>query len=131
LQKPSSIHQLPQPPYFIHTRNHCLERPQISWFGFEFNVTMVSPQVVRRWLWTGGITAVTITGTLYGAGLKTKREFKQEKRKLLEAPPEEQIVQLETARSELIAKKNELERKITALSARREAKAQRQKEAER
>lgn len=39
--------------------------------------TMVSPQVVRRWLMTGGITAVTVTGALYGAGLKTKQEYKQ------------------------------------------------------
>lgn len=79
---------------------------------------------------TGGITAVTVTGALYGAGLKTKQEYKQEKKKLLEATPEEKIAQLETTRTELLTKKSELERKITALAARREAKAQRQKEAE-
>lgn len=38
---------------------------------------MVNPQSVRRWILTGGITAITVTGALYGAGLKTEQDAKQ------------------------------------------------------
>jgi hypothetical protein len=31
-------------------------------------------QTVRRWALTGGITAITITGTIYGASLKSDQE---------------------------------------------------------
>jgi hypothetical protein len=40
---------------------------------------MATPQVqaVRRWIMTGAVAAITVTGTLYGAGLKTDQEVKQ------------------------------------------------------
>jgi hypothetical protein len=34
-------------------------------------------QAVRRWIFTAAITGITVTGTIYGAGLKTDREAKQ------------------------------------------------------
>jgi hypothetical protein len=38
---------------------------------------MPSPQTVKRVLLTGAVAAVTVTGTLYGAGLKMNQEVKQ------------------------------------------------------
>lgn len=36
-----------------------------------------SPQKVKKLVLTGAVTAVTIAGTLYGAGLKTQQEVSQ------------------------------------------------------
>jgi hypothetical protein len=38
---------------------------------------MATPQVVRRWIMTGAVAAVTITGTIYGATLKDDTEVKK------------------------------------------------------
>lgn len=38
---------------------------------------MASPPVVRRWIMTGAITAITVTGAIYGADLKSRQEYKQ------------------------------------------------------
>ena len=38
---------------------------------------MATQQAVRRWIMTGAVAAVTITGTFYGAGLKGEHEVKQ------------------------------------------------------
>ena len=38
---------------------------------------MATQQAVRRWILTGSVTAITITGALYGAGLKTNQERAQ------------------------------------------------------
>src|SRR5271170_6494169 len=37
----------------------------------------MSQQKIRRIVWTGAITAVTVTGAWYGASLKTRREIEQ------------------------------------------------------
>jgi hypothetical protein len=34
-------------------------------------------QAVRRWIMTGSVAAVTIAGTIYGAGLKEDQEVKK------------------------------------------------------
>lgn len=34
-------------------------------------------QAVRRWIMTAAVAGITVTGTIYGAGLKTDREVKQ------------------------------------------------------
>jgi len=34
-------------------------------------------QAVRRWIMTAAVAGVTITGTVYGAGLKTDRDVNQ------------------------------------------------------
>lgn len=83
---------------------------------------MTTQQAVRRWIMTGAVAAVTITGTIYGAGLKGDQEIKQKKREILQATPEERIAQLEVARAELVLKKNEMERKIAMFAERRKAK---------
>jgi hypothetical protein len=38
-------------------------------------LTMVTPQVVRRWVLTGSIAAIAATGAIYGAGLRSKQEY--------------------------------------------------------
>ncbi|EKG17888.1 hypothetical protein MPH_04837 [Macrophomina phaseolina MS6] len=38
---------------------------------------MVSQQTIRRIILTGAVTAITVTGALYGAGLKTQQEYQQ------------------------------------------------------
>ncbi|KAF1851856.1 uncharacterized protein K460DRAFT_270993 [Cucurbitaria berberidis CBS 394.84] len=80
---------------------------------------MTIHQAVRRWIMTGGVAAVTITGTMYGAGLKGDQTAKQTKKKMLEATPDEIIAQLEFARADLVLKKNEMERKIARFKERR------------
>lgn len=44
--------------------------------------TMATPQAqaIRRWIMTGAVAAITITGTFYGAGLKTDQEVKKVRR---------------------------------------------------
>lgn len=38
---------------------------------------MATLQTVRRWIMTGAVAAITVTGTIYGAGLKGQQELKQ------------------------------------------------------
>ena len=38
---------------------------------------MATLQTVRRFIMTGAVAAITITGTIYGAGLKGEQEVKQ------------------------------------------------------
>ncbi|KAF5853851.1 hypothetical protein GGP41_006623 [Bipolaris sorokiniana] len=81
---------------------------------------MATLQTVRRWIMTGAVAAITITGTIYGAGLKGQQEIKQ----ILQATPEERIAQLEVTRADLVLKKNEMERKIAMIVEKRRAKEQ-------
>ncbi|KAF1835758.1 hypothetical protein BDW02DRAFT_495084 [Decorospora gaudefroyi] len=83
---------------------------------------MTTSQTVRRWILTGAVAAITITGTIYGAQLKGDRELQQQKRQLLEATPEERIEQLEAVRTDLVRQKNAMERKIEVFAERRRAK---------
>jgi len=83
---------------------------------------MATLQTVRRWIMTGAVAAITITGTIYGAGLKGQQDVKQQRRQILQATPEERIAQLEVTRAELVVKKNEMERKMGQIAARRRAK---------
>ena len=43
----------------------------------DFRSSMATQQAVRRWIVTGAVAAVTVAGTLYGAGLKGDLEVKQ------------------------------------------------------
>ncbi|OAK98320.1 hypothetical protein IQ06DRAFT_350031 [Phaeosphaeriaceae sp. SRC1lsM3a] len=85
-------------------------------------------QAVRRWIMTGSVAAVTVVGTYYGATLKEEQEVKKEKRRVLQATPEERIAQLEFARSDLVAKRIDLELKIAKFHDKRQAKEQGQAE---
>ncbi|KAH8730533.1 hypothetical protein GQ44DRAFT_606869 [Phaeosphaeriaceae sp. PMI808] len=73
---------------------------------------MATQQAVRRWIMTAAVAGVTITGTIYGASLKGDQDVQKEKKRILEATPEERIAQLEVARADLVLRKNEMERKI-------------------
>ncbi|KAL6711370.1 hypothetical protein ACN47E_005901 [Coniothyrium glycines] len=73
---------------------------------------MSAHQAVRRWILTAGVTAITITGTLYGASLKGDHEVKVKAKEILQATPEERIAQLEVARADLVRRRNEMQRKI-------------------
>lgn len=48
--------------------------------------------------------------------------YEQAKKQLLQATPEERIAQLETARAELVIRKNEMERKIARFKESQKAK---------
>ncbi|EOA90662.1 hypothetical protein ACJQWK_11684 [Exserohilum turcicum] len=85
---------------------------------------MATLQTVRRWIMTGAVAAITVTGTIYGAGLKGQQELKQQKRQILQATPEERIAQLEVTRANLVLKRNEMERKIAMIAEKRRAKAE-------
>ncbi|KAI8957088.1 hypothetical protein F5Y11DRAFT_352916 [Daldinia sp. FL1419] len=81
----------------------------------------ISGITIKRLIWTGAFAAVTIVGAIYGAGLKTQSEFKQEKRKIVEATPEDRIADLEARRAALVAQKMPFERKLVDLRARMKA----------
>ncbi|KAI0458508.1 hypothetical protein F5B21DRAFT_459980 [Xylaria acuta] len=69
----------------------------------------------KRMIWTGAFAAVTIVGTIYGAGLKTQRDYRAEKKQVLEAPVEERIRMLEARRAQLVSHRRPLERKLEEL----------------
>ncbi|KAF2268176.1 hypothetical protein CC78DRAFT_15726 [Lojkania enalia] len=90
---------------------------------------MVTLQGVRRWVMTAAITSITVSGAIYGAVLRSKQQFNQERKRLREASPEDMIAQLEAVRADLVMKKNELERKIADFQAKRIGKEQEHKTA--
>ncbi|TRX98468.1 hypothetical protein FHL15_000542 [Xylaria flabelliformis] len=69
----------------------------------------------KRMIWTGAFAAVTIVGTIYGAGLKTQQEYHTEKKQVLEAPIEDRIRTLEARRAQLVSQRRPLERKLEEL----------------
>ncbi|KAK3695576.1 hypothetical protein B0T22DRAFT_478219 [Podospora appendiculata] len=72
----------------------------------------------KRVLYTGVFAAVTFMGTIYGAGLKTQKEWKEEKQKIQEATPEEKISVLQQRRKNLERQKHELDVKLMELQKR-------------
>ncbi|KAL3473493.1 hypothetical protein BJX99DRAFT_261280 [Aspergillus californicus] len=74
-----------------------------------------SPQKVKRMVLTGAVTAVTIAGTLYGAGLKTNQEVSQKVKKSREITLDERITSLQGMRQNLVAKKDLVEKQIRDL----------------
>ncbi|KAK3996301.1 hypothetical protein QBC44DRAFT_318650 [Cladorrhinum sp. PSN332] len=81
------------------------------------------PPKWKAMLWTGLFAACTITGTFYGAGLKTQQEWKAEKQKVQEATIDERVSMLESRRSELVRQKNEIDSKIAEIRKRIDAAA--------
>lgn len=81
----------------------------------------LSPQFpkLHRIIVAGSIVAITATGALYGAGLKTGRDNKKAVTTVREATPAEQLAMLETTRLSLVEKRIGLERKIEELVRRR------------
>ncbi|ORY67466.1 uncharacterized protein BCR38DRAFT_337093 [Pseudomassariella vexata] len=76
---------------------------------------------IKKLIWTGAFAAVTIVGSLYGAGLKTQREYKAERQQFIEATPEERIHALEHRRGVLMSQKIPLEMKLRDLRVRLKA----------
>ncbi|KAL6239523.1 hypothetical protein BDW75DRAFT_236433 [Aspergillus navahoensis] len=83
-----------------------------------------SPQKVKRLVLTGAVTAVTIAGTLYGAGLKTQQEVSQHTQKAREITLDERIASLQSTRQVLVGKKELVEKQIRDLDARIEERKQ-------
>ncbi|KAK3057246.1 hypothetical protein LTR09_002285 [Extremus antarcticus] len=79
-------------------------------------MSSLTPQALRRYIWTGAITAITATGALYGAGLKTRQEHKHEKAVALESSPAEKLEQLEAAKVKLLRQKADLQSKLDRLA---------------
>lgn len=55
---------------------------------------------------------MTVTGTIYGAGLKTQKEWKEEKHKVQESTVQEKIETLVNRRAQLFKTKVEIEQKL-------------------
>ncbi|KAK4153716.1 hypothetical protein C8A00DRAFT_43412 [Chaetomidium leptoderma] len=80
-------------------------------------------QKSRRIIWTVAFAAVTFTGTIYGAGLKTQQEWSAEKQKVEEATVDEKVALLEQHKLGLMRQKNEIEGKLEDLRERMKAAA--------
>ncbi|EON98181.1 hypothetical protein UCRPA7_6298 [Phaeoacremonium minimum UCRPA7] len=76
----------------------------------------------KRFIWTGAFAAVTVVGSIYGAGLKTQQEFKAERRKIIEASPEEKIAMMEERRKRLLMQRRPFEKKLEEVQGRIKAR---------
>ncbi|KAL4904621.1 hypothetical protein BDW74DRAFT_154267 [Aspergillus multicolor] len=83
-----------------------------------------SPQKFKKLVLTGAVTAITIAGTLYGAGLKTQQEVSQHTQKAREVTFDERIAALQNTRQVLMGKKELVERQMQDLDARIEERKQ-------
>ncbi|KAL4746702.1 hypothetical protein BDW72DRAFT_197445 [Aspergillus terricola var. indicus] len=83
-----------------------------------------SPQKVKKLVLTGAVTAVTIAGTLYGAGLKTQQEVSQQTQTAREITVDERIASLQSTRQVLVSKKELVEKQMRDLDARIEERKQ-------
>ncbi|KAL4794359.1 hypothetical protein BDV19DRAFT_390197 [Aspergillus venezuelensis] len=77
-----------------------------------------SPTKIKKLVLTGAVTAITIAGTLYGAGLKTEQEVKQHTQKVREITIDERIASLQNQRAGLVGKRELVERQMRDLDAR-------------
>ncbi|KAL4924032.1 uncharacterized protein BDV17DRAFT_295845 [Aspergillus undulatus] len=83
-----------------------------------------NPQKVKRLVLTGAVTAITIAGTLYGAGLKTEQEVAQHAQKAREITLDERITSLQNQRQNLVGKRKLVEKQMCELDARIEERKQ-------
>ncbi|CAI7649816.1 unnamed protein product [Penicillium glandicola] len=75
------------------------------------------PPNVKRLVLTAAVVSITITGTLYGAGLKTNQEIAETAKQRQESTFDEQIKALRGMRSNLTARRGILENQIRDLDA--------------
>ncbi|KAK3298158.1 uncharacterized protein B0H64DRAFT_384274 [Chaetomium fimeti] len=75
-------------------------------------------QKTRRIILTLAFAAVTFTGTIYGAGLKTQQEWKAEKKKVQEATVDDKVAMLERQKLDMLRQKTEIEGKLAEIRAR-------------
>ncbi|KAJ0424335.1 hypothetical protein BJY00DRAFT_260994 [Aspergillus carlsbadensis] len=83
-----------------------------------------SPLKFRRLVLAGAVTAITIAGTLYGAGLKTEQEVAQKAQKSREVTIDERIAVLRDLRQNLVGKKDLVEKQMHDLDAKIEERKQ-------
>ncbi|OJJ04847.1 hypothetical protein ASPVEDRAFT_54944 [Aspergillus versicolor CBS 583.65] len=83
-----------------------------------------SPHKVKRLVLAGAVTATTIAGTLYGAGIKTEREVAQHVQKTREITLDERIESLRNTRQNLASKKELVEKQMRDLEAKAEERKQ-------
>ncbi|KAK0612329.1 hypothetical protein B0T17DRAFT_543285 [Bombardia bombarda] len=74
-------------------------------------------------VYTGAFAASVFMGTIYGAGLKTQQEWKEEKKKVVEATTAEKLSLLDQRRSQLMKQKIDLDIKLADLHARMKKRA--------
>ncbi|CAK3898386.1 hypothetical protein DOTSEDRAFT_18949 [Lecanosticta acicola] len=78
--------------------------------------SIMSTNKIRTYVLTGSVAAITATGAWYGAGLKTRQEFKQEQQTIREYPITEKIESLEATKRKLLQQRAELQGKIDKLT---------------
>ncbi|KAJ5860199.1 uncharacterized protein N7529_007509 [Penicillium soppii] len=76
------------------------------------------PPNVKRVILTTAVVSITITGTLYGAGLKTNQEIAETKQQRQQSTLDEQLKALQGMRSNLVARRGILENQIKDLDTR-------------
>ncbi|KAJ5542677.1 hypothetical protein N7535_005102 [Penicillium sp. DV-2018c] len=76
------------------------------------------PPNIKRLVLTAAVVSITITGTLYGAGLKTDKEISEIVKKRQESTFDEQLKALQGMRSNLVTRKGIIENQIRDLDAR-------------
>ncbi|OQE42411.1 hypothetical protein PENCOP_c004G01649 [Penicillium coprophilum] len=76
------------------------------------------PPNIKRLVLTAAVVSITITGTLYGAGLKTKEEIAETAKQRQESTFDEQTKALQNMRANLVARRGIIENQIRDLDAR-------------
>ncbi|KAJ5412712.1 hypothetical protein N7465_005017 [Penicillium sp. CMV-2018d] len=76
------------------------------------------PPNIKRLILTTAVVSITITGTLYGAGLKTNQEIAETAKQRQESTFDEQTKALQGMRSNLVARRGIIENQIRDLDAR-------------
>ncbi|OJJ85187.1 uncharacterized protein ASPGLDRAFT_34822 [Aspergillus glaucus CBS 516.65] len=85
---------------------------------------MPIPKKTQRMVLAGAVTAITIAGSLYGAGLKTNQEVAQTAQKTREITLDERIADLRQTRQNLMLKRELVEKQIRDLDMRVEDRKQ-------
>jgi len=76
----------------------------------------------RIYILTASVAAITATGVWYGAGLKTRQEFRRDRQAVLEASPAKRIEDMEAFKTQLLQRRAELQATIDQLAARNATK---------
>ncbi|KAK7183738.1 hypothetical protein PSPO01_10074 [Paraphaeosphaeria sporulosa] len=76
-------------------------------------------QAVRRWILTGSVAAITVTGALYGADLKSNYEKTQAQKRIATISADEKIAHYQSLIEEWERTKKELERKLENFQAKK------------
>jgi len=82
-------------------------------------ISRTTHQKIKTIVWTGAFFAVTVSGTLYGAGLRGREQIKKRERESHDSSIADQINMLENRRTEMMVKKMALERKLEQVEMRR------------